>query len=238
MLFRSTIFEADSYALLDRNHGVLIKVSCGIMNSNAYIVRFDKDLDSKPSKIMGLGNRLNLVWKESQNTEIEDVKMEYHEMVDENIEADMGSSLTTEQKSMFLNRYPFLEVQSLSNFASSHSEGGRKKPAWVPTDVEQEGALKKYEKIYPNHIVSSPATVAAWSGEAIGRAMMRVLNNDNADRDDRNLVFLFYAKTKNQTEESFQNKVSRRLKGEWKERFAFDDVVVIFMKANSNDVIV
>ena len=237
-VYEGTVFDADSYALLDRNHGVLIKVSCGIMNSNAYIVRFDTDLDSKPSNIKGLGNCLNVVWEEKQNTEIEDVKMEYHEIVDENIKAGMGSSLTAEQNSMFLKRYPFLCKNSLKNFASSHSEGGRKKPAWVPTDVEQEGALKKYEKIYPNHVVSSPATVAAWSGEAIGRAMMRVLNNDDPDRDDRNLVFLFYAKTKNQTEDRYQNRAAKRLKGDFKDRYGFDDVVVIFMKANSNDVIV
>lgn len=238
IVYEDTTFEADSYALLDRNHGVLIKAFCGIMNSNCFIVRFDTDLDSKASNITALGNCLNVVWEERQPTENDDVKAEYHALIDENIKSGLGSSLTTEQNSMFLNRYPFLHANSLKNFASSHSEGGRKKPAWIPSDIEQSDTIKKYEKIYPNYIVSSPATVAAWCGEAIGRATMKVLNNDNPDRDDRNLVFLFYATTKNQNQDPFQNRVAKKLKGDYKDRFGFNDVVVIFMKANSQDVIV
>jgi hypothetical protein len=236
--YEGLAFKSDTYALLDRNHGVLIKMFCGIEESNAFIVRFDTDLGSKLSNIKSLGNQLNVVWEERQPTSIDDVKSEYHELIDENIKAKLGSSLSAEQNATFLNRYPFLHANSLKNFASSHSEGGRARPAWIPSQIEQDDTLKKYEKIYPDYIISTPSTIAAWSGEAIGRATMRVLNNDNPERDDRKLVFLFYANTKTQNKESFQNKVSRRLKGEWKERFAFDDVVVIFMKANSNDVIV
>lgn len=238
VVYEDTVFEADSYALLDRNHGVLIKMNCGIKTSNAFIVRFDTDLESKPSNIKALGNCLNVVWEEKQSTDTEDVRAEYHELIDENIKSGLGSSLTTEQNSTFLSRYPFLHANSLKNFASSHSEGGRKKPAWIPSEVEQESAVKKYENIYPNHIVSSPATVAAWSGEPIGRAMMAVLNNDDPERDDRNLVFVFYAKTKTQNQERFQNRVAKKLKGDFKDRFGFDDIVVIFMKANSQDVII
>ena len=229
-------FEADTYALLDRNHGVLIKVTCGIMNSDAYIVRFDTDLDSKLSNIKALGNCLNMVWEEKQSTEIDDVRNEYHELIDENIKAGLGPSLTPEQNAIFLKRYPFLHKNSLKNFASSHSEGGRKKPAWVPTDPELDAAFKKYEKIYPNHVVSTPAQVAAWNGEAMGRAMTAVLNNDDPDRDDRNIVFIFYARTKTQNQERAQNKITNKLKGDFKDRFGFNDVVVIFMKANSDVV--
>lgn len=236
--YEGIVFEADTYALLDRNHGVLIKMRCGIQTSNAFVVRFDTDLNSKLSNIKALGNCLNVVWEEKQSTETEDVRAEYHELIDENIEAGLGPSLTSEQNAIFLKRYPFLHANSLKNFASSHSEGGRKRPAWIPSEVEQTAAIKKYEKIYPNHIVSSPATVAAWSGEAIGRATMKVLNNDDPDRDDRNLVFLFYATTKTQNQDAFQNRVSKKLKGEYKDRFGFNDIVVIFMKANSIDVIV
>lgn len=238
VVYEDTVFEADSYALLDRNHGVLIKMNCGIQTSNAFIVRFDKDLESKLSNIKALGNCLNVVWEEKQSTETEDVRAEYHALIDESINSGLGSSLTTEQNSMFLNRYPFLHANSLKNFASSHSTGGRQKSAWIPSEVEQTSTTKKYEKIYPNYIVSSPATVAAWSGEAIGRATMKVLNNDDPDRNDRNLVFLFYATTKNQNQDKFQNRIAKKLKGDFKDRFGFNDIVVIFMKANSQDVVI
>lgn len=236
-VYEDSVYEADSYALLDRNHGVLIKMGCGIQHSNAFIVRFATDLNSKPSNIRGLGNCLNVVWEEKQPTQIEDVKTEYHDLIDENIKAGLGSSLTTEQNAIFLERYPFLRPNSLKNFASSHSEGGRKKPAWIPTEVEQMSAFKKYEKIYPNHIVSTASQVAAWTGEALGRAVMTVLDSADPERDDRKLVFLFYAKSKNQNCERFQKRIAKKLKGDFKERFAFDDVVVIFMKAKSLDMI-
>ena len=66
--YEGTVFPDNSYALLDRNHGVVIRVRCDIFTSDCYVVNFDEDLDSKLSNIRSLGNLLNLVFEETHRT--------------------------------------------------------------------------------------------------------------------------------------------------------------------------
>ena len=49
--YEGTVFPNNSFALLDRNHGVVIMVRCGETTSDCYVVNFDEDLDSKLSNI-------------------------------------------------------------------------------------------------------------------------------------------------------------------------------------------
>jgi hypothetical protein len=237
VVYEDTTFLADSYALLDRNHGVLIHVTCGITTADCYVVCFDKDLDSRLTNIRALGNSLNLVWEEKQSTDGEDLKTEYHELMDERIAQGLSPQLSTEENAIFLKRYPFLNQTTLKNYVGNHETGGRKRPAWVPTDIEQTICVSKYEKLYSDYIIMSPRTVASWSGEASGTAIHQSLNNENPDRDEDKLVFIFFAKTKNQAKKSNQDKISNKLKGPWAKKCNFKDVVVIFMGNNKDRVI-
>ena len=90
--YEGTVFPSDSFALLDRNHGVLIRVNCDIFTSDCYVVNFDEDLDSKLSNIRAIGNLLNVVKEESQNTSIDSIRTEYHQLMDERVEQRLEAS--------------------------------------------------------------------------------------------------------------------------------------------------
>ena len=221
--YEETVFSSDSFALLDRNHGVLIRLNCGIFISDCYVVNFDDDLDSKLSNIRALGNLLNLVFEESQSTDIDNIKIEYHQLMDERVANGLEASPSSEENALFISRYPILGSGSLANFVGGHKTGKRRKPTWVPTEVDKMNAETNIKKRYPEWLVMSPRTCASWSGEASGAATWDTINKIN----DK-IVFIFYAKTKAQEEKTYQDKIEKKFEG-WAERYHLE-VKVIFMQ--------
>jgi hypothetical protein len=221
--YEETVFPSDSFALLDRNHGVLIRVNCDIFTSDCYVINFDDDLDSKLSNIRTLGNLLNLVFEESQSTSIDNIRTEYHQLMDERVDNGLEASPSSEENALFISRYQFINSASLANFVGGHKTGGRRKPTWVPTEVDKMNAETNIKKRYSEWLVMSPRTCASWSGEASGAATWDTINKIN----DK-VVFIFYAKTKAQEEKTYQDKIETKFKG-WAERYHLE-VKVIFMQ--------
>ena len=203
--YEGTVFPANSYALLDRNHGVVIKVRCDIVTSDCYVVNFDEDLDSKLSNIRALGNLLNTVVEETQSTTAESIKIEYHQLMDERVAAGLDAPPSKEQNAVFLSRYPFINSGSIRNFSSSHETGGRKKPLKVWSTPELSIEHTKISKRYPDWLVMMPMGCAEWKGERVGLATC-----DSMDELKDKIIFIMHAKTVNQAEKSYQNRIEKR----------------------------
>jgi len=221
--YEETVFPSDSFALLDRNHGVLIRVNCDIFTSDCYVVNFDDDLDSKLSNIRALGNLLNLVFEESQSTDIDNIKIEYHQLMDERVANGLEASPSSEENALFRSRYPILGSGSLANWVGSHETGGRRKPVWVPTEVDKMNAVTNVKKRYPNWLVMSPRTCASWKGEPSGQATWDAYD----DLKDK-VIFIFYASTRAQTKKKYQDDIEEKFEG-WAKRYDLE-VKVIFMQ--------
>ena len=220
--YEGTVFPANSYALLDRNHGVVIKVRCDIFTSDCYVVNFDEDLDSKLSNIRALGNLLNVVFEETQSTTVPSVKIEYHQLMDERVAAGLDASPSREQNAVFLRRYPFINSTSLANFVSSHETGGRKKPlkVWSPPELSVEHS--KIIKRYPDWLVMTPMGCAEWKDTRVGQSTW-----DSMDELKYKIIFIMHAKTVSQAEKSYQDKIENRFK-EWSKEYN-RKVKVIFL---------
>ena len=185
--YEETVFPSDSFALLDRNHGVIIRLNCGIFTSDCYVVNFDDDLDSKLSNIRALGNLLNLIFEESQSTSIDNIRTEYHQLMDERVANGLEASPNSEENALFISRYPILGSGSLANFVGNHETGKRRKPTWVPTEVDKMVAETNVKKRYPEWLVMSPRTCASWNGDAaLSRKTM-----GHSDSAVKNLILNF-----------------------------------------------
>jgi len=221
--YEETVFPSDSFALLDRNHGVIIRVNCDIFTSDCYVINFDDDLDSKLSNIRTLGNLLNLVFEESQSTSIDNIRTEYHQLMDERVDNGLEASPSSEENALFISRYQFINSASLANFVGGHETGKRRKPVWVPTEVDKMNARTNITKRYPDWLVMGARTCGSWNGEASGAATWESLNKIN----DK-VIFIFYAKTVAQTEKTYQDKIEKKFEG-WAERYGLE-VKIIFMQ--------
>ena len=221
--YEETVFPSDSFALLDRNHGVLIRVNCDIFTSDCYVVNFDDDLDSKLSNIRTLGNLLNLVFEESQSTSTDNIRTEYHQLMDERVASGLEASPSSEENALFISRYQFINSASLANFVGSHKTGGRRKPVWVPTEVDKMNATTNITKRYLDWLVMSPRTCASWKGEPSGQATW----DAHEDLKDK-VIFILYASTMAQTEKTYQDAIEKKFNG-WAERYNLK-VKVIFMQ--------
>ena len=221
--YEETVFPSDSFALLDRNHGVIIRVNCDIFTSDCYVVNFDDDLDSKLSNIRTLGNLLNLVFEESQSTSTDNIRTEYHQLMDERVASGLEASPSSEENALFISRYQFINSASLANFVGSHKTGGRRKPVWVPTEVDKMNATTNITKRYLDWLVMSPRTCASWKGEPSGQATW----DAHEDLKDK-VIFILYASTMAQTEKTYQDAIEKKFDG-WAERYNLK-VKVIFMQ--------
>ena len=200
--YEGVTFPNNSLALLDRNHGVVIKVRCDITTSDCYVVNFDEDLDSKLSNIRAIGNVLNTVFEETQSTTVESLKIEYHQLMDERIVAGLDAPPSKEENSRFLNRYHFINANSLANFVSSHKTGGRKKPlkTWSAPELSLE--YSKITNRYSDWLVMAPMTCAAWKDTRVGQSTW-----DSMNEIKTKIVFILHASTVAQTTKGYQDKM-------------------------------
>ena len=220
--YEGVTFPNNSLALLDRNHGVVIKVRCDITTSDCYVVNFDEDLDSKLSNIRSLGNLLNTVIEETQSTTVESIKIEYHQLMDENVDAGLDAPPSKEQNAVFLRRYAFINSNSLKNFVSSHKTGGRKKPVKTWSTPELSIEHSKITKRYPEWLVMSPMGCAEWKGERVGLSTW-----DSMDELKDKIIFIMHAKTVNQSKKDYQDKIVKRFVN-WSEEYN-REVKIIFL---------
>lgn len=220
--YEGITFPANSYALLDRNHGVVIKIRCDIVTSDCYVVNFDEDLDSKLSNIRALGNLLNVVFVETQSTTVPSVKIEYHQLMDERVAAGLDAAPSQEENAVFLRRYPFINSVSLKNFVSSHETGGRKRPVktWSTPELSVEHA--RISKRYPEWLVMTPMGCADWKDTRVGQATW-----DSMDKIKDKIVFIMHAKTVSQSKKDYQDRIKKRFV-DWAKEYN-REVKIIFL---------
>ena len=173
--------------------------------------------------IRTLGNLLNLVFEESQSTSTDNIRTEYHQLMDERVASGLEASPSSEENALFISRYQFINSASLANFVGSHKTGGRRKPVWVPTEVDKMNATTNITKRYLDWLVMSPRTCASWKGEPSGQATW----DAHEDLKDK-VIFILYASTMAQTEKTYQDAIEKKFDG-WAERYNLK-VKVIFMQ--------
>jgi hypothetical protein len=125
--------------------------------------------------------------------------------MDERVVDGLDASPSKEQNAVFLRRYAFINSNSLKNFVSSHETGGRKKPLKVWSTPELSVQHRKISNRYPEWLVMNPMGCAEWKGERVGLATW-----DSMDELKDKIIFIMHAKTVNQAEKSYQNRIEKR----------------------------
>ena len=220
--YEGTVFPNNSCAILDRNHGAVIQVRCGVKISDCYTVNFDTDLNSSLPNVRRLGNLLNQQKEEAQPLLLEHIQTEYHAKMDE-----VGGKLSDAQNQEFRDLYPILGSGSLRNFSGNHSTGGRGKPLKTWTLLELEKQSMEHKSKYKDWLVMSPRTCGSWKGEASGQATWDVLNE--VFEGEEKILFIFYANTKAQAQAKYQEDLTKNFK-RWAEKYGFI-VKLIFLQS-------
>jgi hypothetical protein len=221
--YEGTVFPNNSYAILDRNHGAVIQVWCGVKTSDCYTVNFDTDLSSSFANVRRLGNLLNYQKEEAQPLLPEHIQTEYHAKMDE-----VGGKLSDAQNQEFRDLYPLLGSGSLRNFSGNHSTGGRTKTVKTWTPLELDKQTMEYKSKYKDWLVMSPRTCGSWKGEASGQATWDVLNEVFEDQKKK-ILFIFYARNKAQAAEEYQADLRKQF-ARWAEEYKFI-VELIFLRS-------
>ena len=95
--FEGVVFPNNSWAILDRNHGIMIRANLDIFESDCYVVIFDDDLDSKMSNVYALGTLLNYDPNSAQNTTLDHVRNAYYVLMNERMEEGLEAKPSMEE---------------------------------------------------------------------------------------------------------------------------------------------
>jgi len=196
-------FESNSYYLVDRNHGTLIKVNLDIFTSDAYVVDFWKHLNGKWSNVRALTNGLNYEPKSQLGADEDDIKNEYLDLIEENIEAGFDPKPTVSQNNSFIERYPTLTKTALGNWWSHNQLGGRSTNAIRNySDRELKEFKASYEAMdcYSDHIVMKPMAISTMKGMNIASVFNAVYEHEkkNGPMESRKVLLPVYASTNTQ----------------------------------------
>lgn len=223
--FEGVVFPNNSWAILDRNHGIMIRANLDIFESDCYVVIFDDDLDSKMSNVYALGTLLNYDPNSAQNTTLDHVRNAYYVLMNERLEEGLEAKPSMEENKRFLRLYPFVNGSSLGNFVRNHKTGGGVRAIKQYTETELNLEQARYQKSNKDWLVMHPRTCASWRGEPSGQATW-----DALDKITNKVIFIFWAKTKAQTEKEYQDKIEEHLTTRWAKRYKLE-VKVIFLQS-------
>ena len=115
--------------ILNGNHTSEIEVLLGEEEAEAYRVDFEKDLDSKESNCIILGNLLNKLEVEKVDVHENDIKRELYQIMDERSNEGLDPIPPDEIKQEIVDRYPHINLRTIGQWISNREDvGGRRKP--------------------------------------------------------------------------------------------------------------
>jgi|ETNmetMinimDraft_16_1059900.scaffolds.fasta_scaffold10092_3 hypothetical protein len=228
---KKVLHEGNSTKVAGGNHGIQISVGVGIFETDAYIIDFEKNCDSKLSTLKAICNGLNTVFEERQSVKDEDIKLEFYELIDERIEAGLDPKPTQEQQHDFLERYPQINSATIANWIAHHDGiGGRRSPIKKWSKPELKATVLSYEDniAYDNMVHLGATTVAGYDGEMLGR-----LVKDCTVANKKRAVVTIYAGTTDQVKKinsESKRKIIENEIEEYRKFIKFEEIVVVFLR--------
>ena len=159
--------------ILNGNHTSEIMAILGEDKADAYRVDFEKDLDSKESNCIILGNLLNKLEVEKVDVHENDIKRELYQIMDERSNEGLDPIPPDETKQEIVGRYPHINLRTIGQWISNREDvGGRRKPLISYTKGELEQAMNALASLdrYKDHAICKPRTLVAWFDTGVGAA--------------------------------------------------------------------
>lgn len=159
--------------ILNGNHTSEIMAILGEDKADAYRVDFEKDLDSKESNCIILGNLLNKLEVEKVDVHENDIKRELYQIMDERSEQGLDPIPSDEIKQEIVGRYPHINLRTIGQWISNREDvGGRRKPLITYTKGELTQAMNALASLdrYKDHAICKPRTLVAWFDTGVGAA--------------------------------------------------------------------
>ena len=192
-------YEDDLDKLLNGNHGVEINALLGIEDATANMVSWKDDLGSSDFNAIRLGNIMNIVEKESQATQNDDIKRELFTLMDERANQGLDPIPTDEQREEFLNLYPQINGQrALGQWISNHDEVGSNnapKISYTPAQLRQAEALFRTLSSYSEHAILEARTLASWKQTAVEQIFIQMMQEQK-----KKALVIIYCSTVKQAE--------------------------------------
>ena len=225
------IHEGNSLKVAGGNHGIGISIGVGRFETDAFIIDFEKHLDSKISNLKAVANGLNTVFEERQAVSDEDIKLEFYDLIDERIAAGLDPKPTQEQQHDFLERYPQINSATIANWIAHHDGiGGRRSPIKTWTKPELRSTVLSYKDniAYDDMVHLGATTVAGFDGEMLGR-----LVKDCTVANNKKAVVTIYARGAEQVKKIntlrkrtiIESKIE-----EYRKFIGFEEIVVVFLR--------
>ena len=209
--------------LLNGNHTAEIEVKSDIFKSNACIVNFDTQLGGKRSNAIRLGNLLNKTDVEKTAVKSNDVRKELYELMAEREQEGLDPKPTDDILDEFAETYPHVSRQSLGQWISHTSSGGRAKPMRTYTAGELANQRINFENLedYQDYVILDPRTLNSWNQTAIS-----MIFNDCMEYDKRNALVIFYCSTVEQVRQLKETDIRDRIKSHYAKLGEYFDLTI------------
>ena len=190
----TTVIYSDSpEKILNGNHTSEIMAILGEDEAETYRVDFEKDLDSKESNCLMLGNLLNKIPVEKVDVHENDIKRELYQIMDERAEEGLDPKPPEEELLELCNRYTQISRGTVGQWISNREDvGGRRKPLISYTKGELEQAMNALASLdrYKDYAICKPRTLVAWFDTGVGAAF-----DEMAVQGKEKALIVLYCKT-------------------------------------------
>ena len=179
--------------ILNGNHTSEIMAILGEDEAETYRVDFEKDLDSKESNCIILGNLLNKIPVEKVDVHENDIKRELYQIMDERAEEGLDPKPPEEELLELCNRYTQISRGTVGQWISNREDvGGRRKPLISYTKGELEQAMNALASLdrYKDYAICKPRTLVAWFDTGVGAAF-----DEMAVQGKKKALIVLYCKT-------------------------------------------
>ena len=181
--------------ILNGNHTSEIMAILGEDEAETYRVDFEKDLDSKESNCLMLGNLLNKIPVEKVDVHENDIKRELYQIMDERAEEGLDPKPPEEELLELCNRYTQISRGTVGQWISNREDvGGRRKPLISYTKGELIQAMNALASLdrYKDYAICKPRTLVAWFDTGVGAAF-----DEMAVQGKKKALIVLYCKTVN-----------------------------------------
>ena len=220
---KDEVIPSNSYKLVGGVHGMTTDRYLGDSKKKCNIVNFKHDLDSDVGKLFRLANCLNKVAKEEQGLEDEAIRNELYMLMDRREAEGKEAKPSAEERQSFFDDYPQMDEAQWRNWIANHTSGGRTSPNIAYSKDELQATLETLKKMkqYEDYIILQPRTIKAWTGEAIGSALMQCcegyVNGEGKKVQPRKVLIPLYASNRKQYEDLKDGKMEDNIKSKFKD---------------------
>jgi len=206
--------DTNTYKLLNGNHTSEMAINLGLKEMEVHIVNFGTQLKSRDSNAILLGDILNKVEVEEDNTENESIKLYLYKLMDENIEAGR-EAISDAVKKYITDIFPQVTEATVGQWISNHEKVGKRlKPQKEWTDAELENQRQTFADTldYEGYVIPKPRTLAAWmdTGTSV------IFNNCMVEGKTKALI-IFYCSTTGQVDDIKNTDIKKRIKDKYAE---------------------